>query len=361
MEKKHQLEDQLKRAPEAASKKMSAQTLGLDRKIKLNQKRSSKIDQVWIEDLKRADRCMTCHVGVEKALFSESEGVFCKHPSDFLKSHPKKKFGCTVCHDGDGMGLTVPSGHGRDGHWNRPLLSGELVQSSCRRCHPYNEQIPRHIAFPQAPVLSRGKNLYDEKGCRGCHELEGFQRPESIAPVLSRLGEKVNNDWLAMWLKRPKDYLPDTIMPFFDLPPEEIEALSAFLLNQKGINPAKTTGIEPANLIHGKKLVDTIGCLGCHTITDRGGAFGPDLSRVAEKIDPPWTIAWIKSPLSYDPETVMPDFRLEDDQIKDITAYLLTLGKKQTTGRSPARPKKIDDGKKLFGQKGCTGCHTMEG
>lgn len=361
LEKKRQLEDQKKGASEAALKQLSAQTRRLDRKIRLNQKRTAKIDQVWIENVKRADRCMTCHNGVEKAVFAQSEGVFVKHPSDFLKTHAIKNFGCTLCHDGDGMGLTVSSGHGQDVHWNRPLLSGALVQSSCRRCHPYNEQIPQHISFPQAPVLSRGKHLYIAKGCRGCHELAGFKRPESIAPVLSRVGEKVNGHWLAMWLRRPKDYLPDTIMPFFDLPSDEIDALKAFLLHRKGENLADGTDVGPANSANGKKLMDKIGCLGCHKVAHRGGTFGPDLSRVAEKINPRWPMPWVKNPLSYDPETVMPDFRLQDDQIGDIAAYLFTLGKKETAEGSAPDPRKIDTGKKLFGQRGCTGCHTMEG
>ena len=359
-EKKRQLENQQKGASEAVLKKLDAQARLINRQINLNQNRTTKIDQVWIEDIKHADRCMTCHSGVEKTVFAQSRGVFGKHPSDFLKTHPTKNFGCTLCHDGDGMGLTILSGHGKAGHWNRPLFSGELVQSSCRRCHPYSERIPQHISFPQAPVLSQGKNLYIAKGCRGCHELARFQRPRSIAPVLSRVGEKVNGNWLAMWLKRPKDYLPDTIMPFFDLPPEEIESLKAFLLDGKGKNLAVGTNGKPANSANGKILIDKIGCLGCHKVAGRGETFGPDLSTVAGKIDPLWPISWIKNPLSYDPETVMPNFRLQDDQIRDIAEYLLTLGKKETAGGSAFNPDKIELGKKLFGQRGCTGCHTME-
>jgi cytochrome c551/c552 len=304
---------------------------------------------------------MTCHGGVEKVIFAQFEGVFCKHPSDFLKTHPVKTFGCTLCHDGDGMGLAVSSGHGQNIHWNRPLLSGELVQSSCRRCHPYNEQIPEHIAFPRAPVLSQGKNLYIAKGCRGCHELDGFERPASIAPVLSHVGEKVNGNWLARWLRRPKDYLPDTIMPFFDLPPDEIEALRAFLMQQKKEQIIAEAGAAQADSATGKSLFDKIGCLGCHRVAGRGGAFGPDLSRVAEKINQVWQIPWIKNPLSYDPETVMPDFRLSENHIRSIAAYLLTLGKKETAVVSAPGSDKIEAGRKLFGQKGCTGCHTMEG
>jgi mono/diheme cytochrome c family protein len=261
------------------------------------------------------------------------------------------------------MGLTLMGGHGQDVHWNRPLLSGKLVQSSCRRCHPYNEQIPEHISFPKAPVLSRGKNLYIAKGCRGCHELDGFQRPINIAPVLSQVGEKVNENWLTMWLKRPKDYLPDTIMPFFDLPKEEIESLQAFLMNRKENRFAAKaeTGVKPSDSANGKTLMDKVGCLGCHKIDDKGGTFGPDLSRAAEKINFLWSTSWIKAPLSYDPKTVMPNFRLKDDQVRDITKYLLTLGKKEMDMGPAPKPKKIEAGKKLFGQKGCTGCHTMEG
>ena len=363
LETQQRLEHQKKGALEPTLKQLGLQTRLIDRKIALNQNRPTKIEQVWIEDIKHADRCQSCHSGVEKDIFAQSKGVFSKHPSDFLKTHPTKNFGCTLCHDGDGMGLTVLAGHGQDVHWNRPLLSGDLAQSSCRRCHPYNEQIPEHISFPKAPALSRGKNLYIAKGCRGCHELAGFQRPRNIAPVLSKVGEKVNGSWLTMWLKRPKDYLPDTIMPFFDLPKEEIESLKAFLINRKGKNlTAKAgTGGKPADSANGKKLVDKIGCLGCHKIADRGGTFGPDLSRMAEKINSPWPISWIKDPLSYDPKTVMPNFRLQDDQIRDIAEYLLTLGKKETRIGSALNPKKIEAGKKLFGQRGCTGCHTMEG
>ncbi len=361
LEKERRLEDQKKGASEPVLKNIEVQRRLIERQIKLNGKRTAKIDQVWNEDLKRADRCRTCHGGVEKALFAQSKGTFTKHPSDFLKTHPTKTFGCTLCHDGDGMGLTVLSGHGRTGHWNHPLLSGELVQSSCRKCHPYNEQIPEHIAFPQAPVLSRGKNLYMAKGCRGCHELAGFKRPESIAPVLSRVGEKVNGNWLAKWLKRPKDYLPDTIMPFFDLPPEEIEALKAFLLHRKEAKVAAGSTALPANAAEGQKLVDKVGCLGCHKVDDRGGTFGPDLSAVAGKIDSPWLIPWIKNPLSYDPRTVMPDFRFQESQLLDIAEYLLTLGKKETIDASAPSPGKIEAGKKYFSQRGCTGCHTMEG
>jgi mono/diheme cytochrome c family protein len=361
LERQRELDSRKKEAAPADLKQLELQAGQIERQIKLNRNRSAKIDQVWIEDLRRADRCQTCHGGVEKALFAQAKGAFAKHPADFLKTHPIKNFGCTLCHDGDGMGLTVAAGHGHAEHWNHPLLSGALVQSACRKCHTYNDQIPEHIAFPQAPLLSQGKNLYLAKGCRGCHELAGVARPASIAPVLSRVGEKVDGPWLARWLKRPRDYLPDTIMPFFDLPPEEIEALQAFLLHRQGESPAAGMTAGPTDAAAGRNLFGEVGCLGCHKASGRGGTFGPDLTRVAEKIGSPWLISWIRNPLSYDPETVMPDFRLEQGQLQEIAAYVLTLGKKETAPAPAPDPAKIETGRKYFSQRGCTGCHTMQG
>ncbi len=345
-------------------RKLEAQELQLSKRLALNSRRPSTIDQIWIPELKRADRCATCHAGVEKATFAQVHGPFGQHPGDFFNRHPPRTFGCTLCHDGDGMGLSVEEGHGETKEWNRPLLRGKMVESSCTRCHPYNEHVPEHVDFPDAPALTHGKKLYIAKGCLGCHVLQGFERPRRIAPVLSHVGNKVDRGWLERWLKKPKDYLPETDMPSFDLLSEEIGALSAFLLTRKEKNSG-ILAVGSGDIQRGKKLVDDVGCLGCHTVNEKGGAFGPDLSRIAEKVDFRWAVSWIKNPLAYDPETVMPDFRLPDSQIADIASYLLTLGKKgkmRTPGNSPTKKTQlVEDGKKLFAQKGCTGCHTMEG
>ncbi len=352
-------------ASAAELKTLEAQERQLDRRLEQNRGRAASIEQIWIPELKRADRCTTCHAGVEKAAFAAVDGPFGRHPGDFFLHHPTKTFGCTLCHEGDGMGLSVGAGHGETDHWNRPLLRGEMVESSCSGCHRYNERIPVHVAFPDAPVLTRGKNLYQAKGCRGCHELKDFERPASIAPVLSRVGEKVDAVWLAGWLKRPKDYLPDNIMPFFDLPTEKIAALSAFLLSKKSGQTPAGQAVGGGDIDNGKRLVEEVGCLGCHQVRENGGVFGPDLSRVAEKVDVQWEVAWLKNPRSFDPETVMPDFRLADRQIADIAAYLFSLGdgKEPREGdpRPAAKPQLVEEGGKLFAQEGCTGCHTMDG
>jgi cytochrome c2 len=116
-------------------------------------------------------------------------------------------------------------------------------------------------------------------------------------------------------------------MPNFRLSWEESEAAAAYLLNSSTpYNGPKYPGNGDAEA--GKKLVEAIGCVGCHQINGIGNAFAPDLSRVGGKVNVDWLFAWVKNPQEYLPSTKMPNLRLSDEQAAHITAYLTTLGAK---------------------------------
>ena len=323
--------------------------------------RDIKIQQNWIQGLDAVDRCVTCHQGVETPKFEDKPLPYRTHSGNYLKHHPADKFGCVICHDGQGPALTVKDAHGNVENWQKTLLKDSLVQSSCRKCHPYDDKLPRLVEFPEASELTRGRNLYLAKGCLGCHVASGFDRPERIGPMLDGIGEKANLGWIQTWLSKPKDYLPETIMPFFDLKENQVKALSAFLVSLKKGQSGMAT--KPGNAVKGKELVEEIGCLGCHKINRSGGDFAPDLSRVAEKIkNPSWLVRWLKEPTAYDPETEMPNLRLKDQQIADISAYLMTLKKKSyPAGVASFSTAEVKEGKKIFSTEGCTGCHKVKG
>jgi hypothetical protein len=62
------------------------------------------IQQVWLPEIGRVDRCTTCHMGAEnKELFADAPQPFAAHPGKYLDWHPVNKFGCTVCHEGQGL------------------------------------------------------------------------------------------------------------------------------------------------------------------------------------------------------------------------------------------------------------------
>ena len=101
--------------------------------------------------------------------------------------------------------------------------------------------------------------------------------------------------WLVEWIKDPKAYWPATKMPNFRLSWEESEAAAAYLLSSSA---PYTRPQYPGNgdVEAGKKLVEEIGCLGCHQINGTGNVFAPDLSRVAGKVQADWLFAWVKNP-----------------------------------------------------------------
>jgi len=58
--------------------------------------------QIYLSTLNQVDRCMNCHIGVENPLMADEEVPYKKHSGRYLENHPISKFGCTVCHEGQG-------------------------------------------------------------------------------------------------------------------------------------------------------------------------------------------------------------------------------------------------------------------
>ncbi|MBI4349186.1 MAG: hypothetical protein HY553_20275, partial [Elusimicrobia bacterium] len=100
------------------------------------------IRQIIAKDLGRVDRCITCHVGMDEFANPSLATPFKEHPfaghpdiSVLAKKHPFQKYGCTVCHEGQGLATTKEAAHGRVKHWEKPMLPGRLIQASCAKCH----------------------------------------------------------------------------------------------------------------------------------------------------------------------------------------------------------------------------------
>ena len=59
------------------------------------------IRQDLLPGLQRVDRCTTCHLGVEDPTMKNAPQPFTFHAN--LAPHVPAKFGCTVCHGGQGL------------------------------------------------------------------------------------------------------------------------------------------------------------------------------------------------------------------------------------------------------------------
>src|SRR5262245_32891090 len=97
-----------------------------------------------------------------------------------------------------------------------------------------------------------------------------------------------------------------------------------------GISLAKLYAVkrvDPA-VAHGQVLVNQLGCLGCHRIHGTGGAVGPDLSFVGDsRPDRGWHLKHFRDPASVSPGSIMPKFPLPDQDLNDLTSYVLSLHK----------------------------------
>jgi ubiquinol-cytochrome c reductase cytochrome b subunit len=83
--------------------------------------------------------------------------------------------------------------------------------------------------------------------------------------------------------------------------------------------------LDPA-VARGKAVYERYGCAGCHQIHGEGGAIGPDLSFVGEtRPERDWHLKHFRDPQAVSPGSIMPKFPLSDQELEDLTSYMLSL------------------------------------
>ena len=83
--------------------------------------------------------------------------------------------------------------------------------------------------------------------------------------------------------------------------------------------------VDPA-VAKGKAVFARFGCTGCHRIHGEGGAVGPDLSFVGDaRPEREWHLKHFRDPQSLSPGSIMPKFPLSDQELNDLTGYMLSL------------------------------------
>jgi cytochrome c2 len=323
---------------------------------------ASGIRQIWLPDLGRVDRCGTCHLGIDDPVFAAAPQPYRTHPGTWLTTHPVERYGCTVCHGGLGEATDYArAGHepaSEAGDTMRPL---ETIQANCGACH-------RSLDPPDAPRLAAGRQLIVESGCVACHDIPGFEGITFHGPALDSIGYKVRPGWLEGWLKDPKSYLANSKMGNFRLTSEEIASLRALLLSQKEEEPLPAVGVNwtKADTDNGRFLFGELRCVSCHGVNGRGGTMGPELTLIGDKVRRDWLFSFLKDPHRSQPNTAMLQYRLTDDQVRDLTAFLLdeykTPGGPAETAPAPYQePKAVADGREVFVRRGCYGCHQLDG
>jgi len=193
------------------------------------------VRQMSIPLIRRTDRCVSCHVGIEDARMRGLPLPYRAHGGNLLASHPPERFGCTVCHGGIGQSLNRKESCGAEqpDQLHVPFVSLHAVESSCGRCH----LTVFDTSATGMPTLLRGKLILRREGCLGCHRVRG--KGGSVGPDLTNEGSKnlrafdfsrvSGPQTISNWMKRhfmdPGGVSPGSSMPAFALPDGEIEAL----------------------------------------------------------------------------------------------------------------------------------------
>ena len=303
------------------------------------------IDLGGMSKVDRFDRCRTCHAMIDSVdvgtspAFPHGQGdgkyphPYASHPRLDLyltaaSPHPMPKFGCTVCHEGQGSGTSFTNASHTpndpatmakwehdykwfDNHyWEHPMYPQRFQESGCIKCHVNVTELGVNDKFgATAPKVFQGYQLVKTYGCFGCHEISGYDgtkivgpdlrlepsTPEEavriakdplqvagkmrkVGPSLRHSASKSDEGFVAHWTEEPRRFRPTTRMPqFFRLDnqrdamahaytPIEIAAVAHYL--QAKSAPFETLspaeGYKP-DATRGQSLFATRGCVVCHS------------------------------------------------------------------------------------------------
>jgi mono/diheme cytochrome c family protein len=207
-----------------------------------------------------------------------------------------------------------------------------------------------------APAAARAQTPELQSQCGSCHALA---KPET--PTLDRLwsrkgpdlwyaGNKFNRDWLAAWLQKPTPIRPGGVLWFRHAKPGDprdtldtaaapahpsVDAATAakladalLKLKADGLTsgPVSTEGANP--MMAKLAFTKLRGCSSCHQDQPgQGGLSGPELYDAAQRLRPEYIYAYTQDPQKFDRYIWMPRMPLSDADLKNLTAYLLSVGK----------------------------------
>jgi mono/diheme cytochrome c family protein len=122
-------------------------------------------------------------------------------------------------------------------------------------------------------------------------------------------------------------------------------------------------------LSQGRHLLSRYGCVHCHTVKlPNGGTMKatddpPSLSHIADKTSREWIYAWLKDPQAYAATATMPNFKLSDDDARDVSAFLIANSTPLPEDTATLSAKPSSDpaaGASLYGESFCASCHAVQ-
>jgi cytochrome c2 len=258
------------------------------------------------------------------------------------------KYECSRCHDGTG------------------LASAPFVKH-CFECHRAIDQdkFEEHFKVP--------KDKIDE-----------WKKTVAIylnVPSFEKAGARYEPGFIQAFLQKPHKIRPNMVssMPRLNLDAQQAADIAAYLTREAPPPGDSTLGDATA----GRSVLEGKACGTCHTFSgvadlpqkpdhehaDHKGKdaieLAPDLRYTRERMTAASVMRWLRDPTAMKPDTLMPNLKLSDQEVKDAAAYILTTPlappvKKAIPKRLPPLDRKVtfEEVDQRVLHKTCRHCHT---
>jgi nitric oxide reductase subunit C len=192
---------------------------------------------------------------------------------------------------------------------------------------------------PLDDLALRGRQAWHRHACNTCHQVHGFGG--FLGPDLTNAASRLSEERLRTVLTRGAGQ-----MPAFDLPPEEIAAVGAYLRSLDGMgrgqarHPDLATATSdpaaplaravaaalgasgPPDVARGLELVGSRACWACHAAPGTPAKAAPDLATARERLDEAALLAVLTNGR---PEKGMPPPPLAESERRDVASFLAWL------------------------------------
>lgn len=217
----------------------------------------------------------------------------------------------------------------------------------------------------EPPKVAIGGRLFTQLDCIACHTLPDADISNPLAPDESRVtlkyvNEKFQPGALRLFLQDPSSHYAWNPMPNFRLSSDEADAIAQYLRSFRTTKGTGDTaiydGANPnvalaANIDRGKTLVQSVGCLNCHSIEKDSTALkSPSLDELQKEV---WTRGCLASDAAARKNA--PDFGITPEQADAFRAFA-----------SSDRASLNQDNAEEFAMRQmrllrCTACHARDG
>ena len=302
-----------------------------------------RIRQIHIKDVDLVDRCESCHLGTREpvaltAAAMGGEEVFASHPEQGTAEDPRSR----------AVRLHALPRRQRRGAFQRGE-GARLQQVLAVAAASQGEHRGRLPAVPRRrrssprwrATLNAGREIFRLRGCMGCHRYEGFDRE---ADEMTSVNQQIRQleQQKAEWLRQAG----------FDEQkannPRTSDAEAKKLFQESNDLKVRSSGLDAK--------IEQLD-MRSHELVREVKKVGPSLKEVRMKLRKEWIPVWLKDPHDWREGTKMPTFRLDDDEIHAIAAFIWQSGVQGTLPQQkPGDPEK---GKEAFETRGCMACHSM--